>query len=120
MIPCRRCSGRHPIGAHQVGKRVLVKATGPRSDGLQAGTPGTVALYRILAGAAHQEVHVRLDGKRPKGKPERIVVFAPCELTAAPSPAAATAPTYERLTREEFRSRLRGYGRVVVRVMAEP
>lgn len=115
VIPCRRCCGRHPIGAHQVGGRVLVKATGPRSDGLQAGTPGTVALYRICAGAAHQEVHVRL-----KGKLERVAVFAPCELTSAPSPATAAAPTYERLTREEFRARLHGLRRVVVRVLAEP
>lgn len=115
-VGCSRCNGRHTIGHHAPGSRVVVSDTAAPRDGWPPGSKGTVAQYTIFVGARHQDVHVR--------RRSSTAVFAPCELADA-APAAQTAKpsewrSYTAMSRGEFLSMLKGYRRATVRVLSDP
>jgi len=114
MVGCRRCHGRHAIGHHSPGSRVIVSAASAPRDGWPPGSKGIVTQYTICAGERHQEVHVR--------RRAITAVFAPCELSAE-SPAPSSKPSewrsYTTMSRGEFLSLLKGYGRATVRVLSD-
>jgi len=114
-IGCRRCHGRHAIGHHAPGSHVTVGAASAPRDGWPTGSRGVVTQYTICAGARHQEVHVR--------RRSSTAVFAPCELAAesdAPASKSSEWRSYTTMSRGEFLSLLKGYGRATVRVLSDP
>lgn len=115
-VACRRCHGRHAIGHHASGSRVVVSETAAPRDGWPPGSKGIVAQYTVCVGARHQEVHVR--------RRSSTAVFAPCELsadtTAAREAKRSEWRAYTTMSRGEFLGMLKGYGRATVRVLSDP
>jgi len=116
MVGCRSCHGRHAIGHHAPGSRVVVGTAAAQRDGWPPGSKGIVTQYTICAGSRHQEVHVR--------RRSSTAVFAPCELAAEAPATEAAKPSewrsYTTMSRGEFLATLKGYGRATVRVLSDP
>lgn len=118
-VACGRCHGRHAIGHHAPGARVVVSESASPRDGWPPGSKGIVTQYTICVGARHQEVHVR--------RRSITAVFAPCELSAemAATPRSKQSEwgSYTPMSRGEFLATLKtlkGYGRATVRVLSDP